>query len=147
MSMIRIDWSPPRRTLRSFGIICLVGFPLLALMACFRVMAFAALPESAVTSTATVLATIGVLSGLLALIAPIALRPLYLGLSIIALPIGLVVSNTLLILLYYLVLTPIALVFKLIGRDSMHRTLNRSASTYWIERKPPADTKRYFRQF
>lgn len=147
MSLIKIDWNPPRRTLRSFGIICLVAFPLLGLMAYFQVMAFAALPDSAKMTVALVLTGVGVLCGLLALAAPITLKPLFIGMSIIAVPIGFVVSNTLLILLYFLVLTPISLVFRLIGRDAMHRTPDRKSTTYWIERSQPTDLKRYFRQF
>ncbi|HPF37893.1 MAG TPA: hypothetical protein P5081_06960 [Phycisphaerae bacterium] len=147
MSLIKIDWNPPPRTLRSFGIICLVAFPLLGLMAHFQVMAFAALPDSAKMTVALVLAGLGVLCGLLALAAPIALKPLFIGMSIIALPIGFVISNTLLILLYYLVVTPIALIFRLIGRDALHRRPDRDATTYWVPRTPPASLKRYFRQF
>lgn len=147
MSLIKIDWKPSRRTLRGFGFICLAGFPLLGLMAQFRVMAFAALPPSSSTTVAIVLAAIGGICGTFAIAAPIALKPLFIGLSVIALPIGFLVSNTLLIILYYAVITPIALVFKLTGRDAMHRKPDPSARTYWIERKPQTDMKRYFRQF
>ncbi len=147
MSMVKIDWTPPARTLRAFGFICLAAFPLLGVMSYFRVLAFALVPESASANVAIVLATLGVLCGLLGVAAPKLLKPLFVGMSIIALPIGYVVSHTLLILLYYLVITPIALIFKLIGRDSMHRKLDRDAETYWIERTTPADAKRYFRQF
>ena len=145
--MIKIDWNPEPRTLRSFGRICLVAFPLLGVMAWFRVLAFAALPESASPTVAIVLAALGVLCGLLSLAAPVALKPLFVGMSIVALPIGFVISNTLLILLYYLVVTPIALIFRLIGRDALHRRPDRDAATYWVPRTPPASLKRYFRQF
>lgn len=147
MSLIKIDWNPPPRTLRSFGIICLVGFPLLALMAWYRVMALALLSESAAPTVALVLSIIGGLCGLLALAMPAALKPLFIGMSIVAAPIGFVVSNTLLIVLYFLVITPISLIFRLIGRDALHRKFDRAAATYWIERNPVTDMKRYFRQF
>lgn len=147
MSLIRIDWNPPPRTLRTFGLICLAAFPLLGLLAYFRVLAFSLLSENASTPVAIVFGSIGAVSGLLAFARPALLKPLFVGMSLIAAPIGLVVSTTLLMLLYYLVLTPISLVFRLIGRDAMHRTPDRSATTYWIERQAPTDMKRYFRQF
>ena len=147
MSMVKIDWNPPPRTLRSFGFICLAAFPLLGVMSYFRVLAFALVPEGASTTVALVLASLGAVCGLLGIAAPKLLKPLFVGMSLIALPIGYVVSHTLLILLYYLVITPIALVFRLIGRDAMSRTLDREAPTYWIKRTPPADARRYFRQF
>jgi hypothetical protein len=37
--------------------------------------------------------------------------------------------------------------FKIIGRDAMHRKFDPSAETYWIKRRPPESVKRYFRQF
>lgn len=145
--MIEIQWHPDRKTLRLFGLISLVAFPLLGLMAYYRVMAFAPLPESSAGTVAAALGIVGVLSGILAVAAPIALKPLFLGLSLIGAPIGFVVSHLVLTIIYYLVITPIALVFKLIGRDALHRKLDPAADSYWIPRAEPRDVKRYFKQF
>ena len=68
-------------------------------------------------------------------------------LSAIGYPIGFVISIAIFASVYYLVVTPIGLVFKLIGRDAMNRTFDPSAETYWVPRRPPANMKRYFRQF
>jgi hypothetical protein len=56
-------------------------------------------------------------------------------------------SYVILTMMFYLILTPVALVFKLIGRDALHRRFEPAAPTYWIKRTPPATVKRYFRQF
>jgi hypothetical protein len=50
-------------------------------------------------------------------------------------------------MMFLLVVTPIALFFKAIGRDPLCRKFDPSAATYWIERRPPETVKRYFRQF
>lgn len=72
---------------------------------------------------------------------------LYTGWMYAALPIGWSISHALLALIYYAVLTPIGLVMRLLGNDPMQRRLDRAATTYWSEHRPPADPKRYFRQF
>ena len=58
----------------------------------------------------------------------------YRALLLVAFPIGFVVSWLLLALIYYLMFTPVALWFRLIGRDKMHRRPDPAAQTYWRER-------------
>jgi len=48
-----------------------------------------------------------------------------------------VVSPIALGIMFFCVLTPMALVIRLIGRDAMKRRFDPAASTYWIERNPP----------
>ena len=67
--------------------------------------------------------------------------------SLIAFPIGMVIGTLALVLVFYGVITPIGLVFRLIGRDPLHRRYDREASSYWIERRPRPAAKRYFQQF
>lgn len=40
-------------------------------------------------------------------------------------------------LLFYLVFTPFALVFRLAGRDALRRRRDPAADSYWIPRQPP----------
>ena len=75
------------------------------------------------------------------------LRPIFVGLSLLAFPIGYVIGFIALALVYYLMVTPIGLVFRLLGRDPMHRTFDRSAASYWIRRPETPSAKRYFQQF
>jgi len=63
------------------------------------------------------------------------------------LPVSWTVSQLLLAVVYYLVVTPMGVVMQLAGRDPLQRTFDRSAKTYWIQRKPPEDSSRYFKQF
>lgn len=78
---------------------------------------------------------------------PAWLRPLFVGMTVATYPIGWAVSNLTLVLLYYGAFTPIALVFRLIGRDALTRTLDRSAPTYWEPYKPDRGLPGYLRPF
>jgi hypothetical protein len=62
------------------------------------------------------------------------------------LPLAWTVSTVLLILVYYLVLTPIGLALRLAGRDRMGRRFDSDRTTYWVKRNE-SDPSRYFRQF
>ena len=39
-------------------------------------------------------------------------------------------------LMFYLFVTPIALIFKLLGKDPLRLTFDRAAESYWILREP-----------
>lgn len=76
---------------------------------------------------------------------------LYAGLSLIAFPIGFVLSHLLMAVIYYLVITPIGLVFRLIGRDVLGKRVDRSpgsaGSSYWHDRGPARDAASYFKLY
>ena len=61
--------------------------------------------------------------------------------------VGWVISHVVMGIIYYLVITPIALIFKLIGRDALQRGIDENAKTYWVEHRTGGDPKRYFKQF
>lgn len=147
MAMIEVNWNPDRRQCRVFGLASLVVFGALGGWAFFRHSIFGfGLAAGAGQVTGLVLCLLGLACGVLALIAPRALRWLYVGLSAVTLPIGLVISNVLVAVLFYAVFTPTALFFRLIGRDPLHRKFEPGTRTYWTPRKPRADIRRYFHQ-
>jgi hypothetical protein len=47
---------------------------------------------------------------------------------------------------YFLVLTPIGIIFKLFGRDPLNRRFLPVAPTYWSLRQNVIDKERYFHQ-
>jgi uncharacterized membrane protein len=98
-------------------------------------------------TVAAALWAVGVLAAAMVWISPEAGRRLYVGWMLAALPIGWTLSHLVLGAVYYLVLTPIGLLMRLMGRDPMHRRFDRSATSYWVERKPTSDPSRHFRQF
>ncbi|MDG3008140.1 SxtJ family membrane protein [Paludisphaera mucosa] len=99
------------------------------------------------TNAALILGAIALGSGLLGLVAPKALKPIFVAWMVLAFPIGWTISLLMLAVMYYGLFTPIGLIFKLIGRDPLERTLQPAAATYWTPKTTPKDARRYFKQF
>ena len=84
----------------------------------------------------------------MALLVPRLLRPFQRCWMVLGLCMGLVVSSALMIVLFYLVVTPLGLLMRLRGRDPLKRSFDRDAESYWIPReRGTADKKNYERQF
>lgn len=131
-----IQFNPSDRTLRQFAALCLIVFGAMALVEwLWRVR----------VERAMIYGAIALLLGPLGLIAPKAIKPVFVGWSVVAFPIGFVVSMTFLAILYFVVFTPIGLVFRLIGRDALQRR-RRSTESYWQAKPAPANVREYFRQ-
>jgi hypothetical protein len=64
-----------------------------------------------------------------------------------AYPIGWTISHLLLLIVYYVILTPVGLAMRLAGRDPLDRSPDPAAESYWVRRTPPDSPARYFRQF
>ena len=91
------------------------------------------------------LAAAGVVVGLVGLVSPTLVRPIYTGWMVAAFPIGWTVSRLVLAIVFFLVLTPVASLFRLTGRDSLW--LRRSdRQSHWRAKRQPATLKEYFRQ-
>jgi hypothetical protein len=148
MPLIHIDWRPGRRQLRDFGLVAVVAFAGLGAWAFVRHgIVGIDLPPPTARTVAYALWTLAGLCGVLALTAPAALRPLFVALTVVGFPIGYVVSHAVLAFLFYGVLTPIGLVFRLMGRDAMERRFDASRASYWQPRERVTDPQRYFKQF
>ena len=82
-------------------------------------------------------------------VAPRALRLIYVGWMSLAFLLGFVVSNILLTLFFYLVVTSIGLVARLAGKDFLNRKLDAQTESYWImrDRSVPEQKKNYEQQF
>ena len=134
MKLVELNWDPTDRQLRQFGTVALVALPLLGWL------------WGAGLSMIGWLAGIGALLLLVGLTVPRALRPLYATLALLAIPIGLVVGELVLLLIYFGVFLPIGLVFRLIGRDRLNLRSAPSAVTYWQKKKRPAGPASYYHQ-
>jgi len=148
MALMEINWHPDGRSLRRFGAAALVVFAALAAWVLWRRSLFGVGlgPETA-RAAAVALAALAGACGLLAAVAPRGLRPLYVGLALVGLPIGWVVSHAVLALVFFAVVTPIGLGMRLLGRDPLRRWFDRGAATYWSPRRRATDVTRYFRPF
>ena len=69
----------------------------------------------------------------LGLIAPILLTPLYKVWMTFAVIMGFFMTRVILSVFYGLVMTPAALIAKMLGKDLLDEKLDPSAKTYWVE--------------
>ena len=139
MSVVQINTDPTGRQLKQFGFIWM-GF-----VTFFGAVAFFKFHNPPLARGLWVAAVVVPIVGW---IFPRFMRWVFLGMSYLAFPIGFVVSHVVLAVVYYLVLTPIGLLTRLFGYDSMKRRFDPEAKSYWVERSAAAvDSKRYFRQF
>jgi hypothetical protein len=77
---------------------------------------------------------------------PEAIRPIFGAMSAVTLPIGKLTSFILLTAFFYLVILPIGLAFKLIGRDTLALRRSKGASSYLAPKRAEVDPANYFRQ-
>lgn len=132
---MKLDLKPSTTQLRQFGWIALFGFPIVSVLILWNWLDW---QPNAVIYTLWGLAAV---CGLLALTVPSLLNPLYVLMMVVAFPIGFVLSHILLRLIYYLVFTPMALIFKLKGRDAMNRKLEPERDSYWEDHKDVAQPR------
>ena len=145
--LLHLDLNPDERTLKQFGFIALAGFGVLAVCAFYERGMFAVGLGSLRAPVAYVLAGLGCLAGAFSVLRPRANRAIYLGLTLLTYPIGLVVSYVVLGLLFFGVFAPIGVVLRAIGADPMQRALRKGERTYWSDAREKRDTESYFRQF
>ncbi|MCA9049598.1 MAG: hypothetical protein KDA89_12765 [Planctomycetaceae bacterium] len=135
MALIEVNFSPTHRQLRQFGTICLWALPLITWIWTRS--------STAVGYAAAAGAVLFVLSRL----APNALRPVYLTLILISLPIGLIVGEIVLLLIFFGLFVPMAVLFRLIGRDALQRRKPPETDTFWHHRDNSRNLRSYFRQW
>lgn len=73
-------------------------------------------------------------------------NPLYRTWMALTMPLGRLVSTVILAAIYFVVLTPIALLMRALGRDHLQRRLDPSAQSYWHRYASNQEQDRYFRQ-
>src|SRR5689334_10617715 len=136
MTWFDIPWNPPARTLRQFaGLLC--GF--CAVVAVLQWRAEQSAP-------AIIVASLGVMFGVAGIFVPRILRFVFVGWLVIVAPIGWLVLHACLALVYFGVLTPLGLYFRLRGRDTLHLHHHPERNSYW-ETKVQARPNRYYRTF
>ena len=138
MAVVKINWNPDKNVLGQFAEF---GMFFLGLVAA-PLMVYRENMTAAVVFWAAAIALRA-----LSLIKPSWVKPVFIALSVVTWPIGWVISHVALAIVYYGVFTPLALVFKLIGRDAMTRKFNPDAETYWESYNPDTGPARYLRQF
>jgi hypothetical protein len=137
--MIEINWNPSRRELRQFATIWLPAFAALA--------GVAVVYRWGSWNAATVLWSVAAVSMAIGLARPQLARPLFLGLTLATYPIGWVVSNVVLVVIYYGLFTFVALLMRLFRYDALKRARHAVDETYWVVHDQRTEPRAYFRQF
>lgn len=138
MTWTDIQRNPSPKTLRQFAAIWLVFFLGLA---AFQVWCRHR------PGWGLALALLATSVGLVGLVFPRAVRPIFVGWMMLAFPIGWAVSHLMLVLMFFGVITPLAIVLRLRGRDLLCRKPAADRPSFWLPKTTPTDLRRYFRQF
>jgi len=132
-----VKWNPDRRELRSFAVAMLIGFFVLGVLSAWRAWG--------ISTGSMVLWSIGATLAVAALVPKlgrIAYLAVYLPTSII----GYIVSNVMLALMFFLVITPLGFILKLMGKDLLQQR-RQKRKTQWTPVKDTRNEESYYRQF
>ncbi len=133
--LVEFNWNPSKRQLRHFGILCLFLAPLLGWL------------WKGGQSVFVYLIAIGLLVAVLSFVWPTVVKAIFLGLMMIAAPVGIVVSEFAMLLIFLGVFLPISLIFKLLGRDALRLKADKTTTTYWHAKRQPDKASSYYRQY
>jgi hypothetical protein len=138
-----VDWKPDLAKKRKFAESLMIGFPVLGIF--FALVAWFGLHRW--NPIFLWIGLIGLLLGLVLWLVPAVAHPFYLVWHFVACCMGFVIGNMLLIAFYYLVITPIGLCLRGLGKLSLQKSFNKNAPTYWRDVEKKVDLQRYYRQF
>jgi hypothetical protein len=134
-----VNWRPTERQLSVFGLLCCLflggAVGLLLLRGLLR------------PSLALGLAAIAVVAAVLGIAAPRSLRPIYLALVLLTLPVGFLLGHVLFFLLYFVLLFPTGVILRRCRHDPLRLRGARQAASLWVEREGRIPPERYFKQF
>ncbi|MCB1120407.1 MAG: hypothetical protein KJT03_02560 [Verrucomicrobiae bacterium] len=137
MSLIRINHQPSRKDLRVFAVLWLI------FLGGFGILAY----NKAQVVAAIVLLGLALVVGLLGIILPRSVRLVYVGSAYATYPIGFVVSFLLLTVIYFLILTPIGLIMRVLGHDPLSRKFDPNRPSYWQPKEGQKNPASYFKQY
>ena len=135
MSLIKVDWTPDAKKLRQFGIGVLIFTAAVGGHMLWRGR-----------PAAHIVLPMGSILGAITLAWPAAGQRIYTVWMSIALVIGTIVSTLAMAATYYLIVTPLGLLLRARGRDSLNLT-RKPGPSYWIPIEQPADKTYYERLF
>ena len=136
MALVKVNWEPTDRQLRQFSAISFVVIPLLAWVWSGQNLTAVAIAAA----LAFVIAAVG-------LAQPRLMKPVFIGLTLVTIPVGIVMGEVAMLLIYGGLLVPIGLYFRLTGRDSLRLGRQREAQSYWLPKTQAPSAASYYRQF
>jgi hypothetical protein len=133
----RLNTRPSEGVLRQFAAACLFA----------GALGLVKLLSQGPTIPRYTLIILGFVIGAAGLIQPEFVRVVYIGASLIAFPLGWVVSHVLLGLLYWGLITPLAWIMRMRHRDRLRIKRPFDSGTYWVTRPSSDEPSRYLQQF
>ncbi|MEI8341464.1 MAG: hypothetical protein WCH43_08030 [Verrucomicrobiota bacterium] len=138
-----VNWKPGLAEKRKFAVSLIIGFPSLA--AFFSLVNW--LSGHPVKPFFLYLGGIGFAVGVVLWLLPALAKPFYLVWYFIASCMGFVIGNLLLSLFFFIIISPIGLLVRSLGRLSLRKGFDKQSSSYWCDAEKVVDLKRYYRQF
>ena len=93
------------------------------------------------------LAGVAVIIACLAFLQPRMVRPLFVGLILVAAPIGMIVGELAMLSIYLGIFLPISLLFRIVRRDALQLRIDRQADSYWQSKAEPKDPASYYHRY
>lgn len=138
---------PTRRQLAQFGWISLIVFAAGALLCHGGRWIFAADLGPARPWITALLGGVALFSAGASLFAPALNRPLFVGLSRVGQPIGLIVTHLVLLAIFFGLVVPVGWLLRRAGRDPLRLRRDETRSTFWEDAAPPPPRDHYFRPY
>lgn len=132
-----VKWRPDAAELRRFAIAMLVGFTVLGLLSAWR--------AGGIRTASIVLWSLGIFLAIAAFVPGLG-RVAYLAVYLPTSIIGYVVSNVLLTLMFFFVITPLAIILRLMGKDLLQQRRPKPKPE-WMAVKGVKNEDSYYRQF
>jgi hypothetical protein len=135
--LLKINKNPSHKDLRWFGVTILIGFGLIGALCHWRGKIQTA--EWMWEASSFVFA--------ISFIFPRAAKWLYLAWMSAGFVIGSIVSRILLTIIFFIIVTPVALIFKVMNRDALRLRRDPHAKSYWKDHPDITDRSYYERLF
>jgi hypothetical protein len=142
-----VDWNPTPAKLKTFGWVACAVFGALGVAAYTGHFALLRRFPEREPAASLVFAGVGAVSALFSLVFPRANRPLYVAVTAVGLPVRWVASTIALAVAFFLVVTPVGWVRRLVAGDPLHRRWEPAEKTYWVTVRPTRPPEDYFRLF
>jgi hypothetical protein len=139
MALLELNRDPSPRDLKWFGVVMLAFGGLVGALLQWRF--------AAATAATWVWGSAAALCAVYYAVAALR-RPIFVGWMTLTYPIGWLLSHLMMGVVFYLVVTPIGLVLRLMGRDALDRKVDKGVETYWKAHESRGTAPdSYFRQF
>ena len=89
---------------------------------------------------------IGLALAVTGLAVPELLKPLFIGLTLVTIPIGLIVGELAMLGIWFGLFLPMAILFRIIGRDVLQRRTPSASVTFWQRRPAVRGVRKYYQQ-